>query len=102
MATVKKDALYGIIDQGLISLSNLGIGFLLIKLTSKESYGLYGIGFAAILLCVGVANALVTTQMTVFAPEKPDKVKYCCTMLLGQYFIFVPLWMIFTSLFRFL
>ncbi len=98
MATVKKDALYGIIDQGLISLSNLGIGFLLIKLTSKESYGLYGIGFAAILLCVGVANALVTTQMTVFAPEKPDKIKYCCTMLLGQYFIFVPLWMIFAAI----
>jgi O-antigen/teichoic acid export membrane protein len=95
MATVKKDALYGIFDQGLISLSNLGIGFLLIKLTSKENYGLYGIGFAAILLCVGVANALVTTQMTVFAPEKPDKIKYCCTMLLGQYFIFIPLWIIF-------
>lgn len=62
MATIKKDAIYGIVDQGLISLSNLGIGFLLIKLTSKENYGLYGIGFAAILLCVGVANALVTTQ----------------------------------------
>ncbi len=97
MATVKKDAAYGIIDQGLISLSNLGIGFLLIKLSSKNNYGLYGIGFAAILLCVGVANALVTSQMTVFAPEKADKIKYCYTMLLGQYFIFFPLWIIFAA-----
>ena len=98
MATVKKDALFGIIDQGIISLSNLGIGFLLIKLTSKESYGLYGIGFAAILLFVGIANALVTTQMTIFAPEKLDKLKYCSTMLAGQYIIFFPLWCVFVTL----
>jgi hypothetical protein len=62
MTTVKKDAISGIFDQGLIRLSNPSIGFLLIKLTSKENFGLYGIGFAAILLCVGVANALITTH----------------------------------------
>jgi hypothetical protein len=55
MTTVKKDAIYGIFDQGLISLSNLVIGFLLIKLTNKENYGLPGTFTANHKITVAVA-----------------------------------------------
>jgi O-antigen/teichoic acid export membrane protein len=70
----------------------------LINFTSKENYGLYGLGFAAVLLSVGVANALITTQMTVIVPEKKaeDADGYCFSMLLGQYHIFIPLWVVYT------
>ncbi len=85
------------LDQGLISLANFGIGLSLINLGTKEEYGLYGIGYALLLLTVGVANALVTTQMSVFAPEKKaNKLKsYCMSMLAGQYLIILPVWMLF-------
>lgn len=92
---IKRDALFGVLDQALISLSNLGIGFLLIKLTTKDSYGLYGIGFSIILLSVGSVNSLITTQMAVFAPEKEEKKQYCLSMLLSQYIILTPIWLTF-------
>ncbi len=92
----KIDALYGIVDQGLLSLTSLGIGLFLINNTTKENYGLYGIGFALVLFFVGVANGLIATQMTVFAPEKSEKEGgidlYCLSMLYGQYYIFIPIW----------
>jgi O-antigen/teichoic acid export membrane protein len=95
MITVRKDAILGFVDQGLISLSNLGISVLLIKLTGKESFGLYGIGFSIILLLVGVANAIITSQMAVWFPEKPDKTKYCFAMLVGQCILFLLIWSVF-------
>ncbi|CAD6872630.1 lipopolysaccharide biosynthesis protein [Methylomonas fluvii] len=98
MKAVRKDAVYGILDQGLISLSNLGIGFLLIKLTNKESYGMYGVGFSVILLCVGVINSLITTQMAVFSPEKPDKKIYCLSMFFAQCIILSFIWLVFAIL----
>lgn len=90
------DAIYGIVDQGLLSLTNLGIGLFLINYTTKENYGLYGIGFVVVLFFIGVANGLITIQMTVLAPEKGAREggidSYCLSMLLGQYYIFVPIW----------
>jgi len=92
----KIDALYGILDQGLLSLTNLGIGLFLINYTTKENYGLYGIGFAIVLFFVSVENGLITTQMTVLAPEKAEREggieSYCLSMLYGQYCIFIPIW----------
>ena len=95
---IRHSATIAIFDQGLISLSNLLIGLSLINFTSKENYGLYGIGFAAILLSVGAANALITTQMTVIVPEKraEEADSYCLSMLIGQYHIFLPLWIVYT------
>lgn len=93
----KIDAVYGILDQGLLSLTNLGIGLFLINFTTKESYGLYGIGFAIVLFFVGVSNGVITTQMTVLAPAKEKREGgidlYCLSMLYGQYYIFIPIWM---------
>ncbi len=96
MRKSKTDALYGILDQGLLSLTNLGIGLFLINYTTKENYGLYGIGFAVVLFFIGVTNGLIATQMTVLAPEKSEKEGgidlYCLSMLYGQYYIFLPIW----------
>jgi O-antigen/teichoic acid export membrane protein len=99
MKKSKIDALCGIIDQGLLSLANLGIGLFLINHTTKENYGLYGIGFAIVLFFVSVQNGLITTQMTILAPEKTEREGgidlYCLSMLYGQYFIFIPIWIFF-------
>jgi O-antigen/teichoic acid export membrane protein len=102
MGKSKIDAIYGILDQGLLSLTNLGIGLFLINYTTKESYGLYGIGFATVLFFVGVANGLITTQMTILAPEKENREGgvdlYCSSMLHGQYYIFIPILIFFQIL----
>lgn len=97
MSKIRKDVLYSVIDQGLISASNLGIGLLLINFSSKEQYGYYGIGFSTILLAIGVMNALITCQMTVNLPQKKpeDKKKYCYSMLLVQNLILLPFWVLF-------
>lgn len=94
MRKSKISALCGLLDQGLLSLTNLGIGLFLINSTTKENYGLYGIGFVIVLFFVGVANGLITTQMTVLAPEKGEGRMnlYCLSMLYAQYFIFIPIW----------
>ena len=98
MRKSKIDALYGILDQGLLSLTNLGIGLFLINYSTKENYGLYGIGFAIVLFFVSVENGLIATQMTVLAPEKAEREGgidlYCLSMLYGQYYIFIPIWII--------
>lgn len=79
-------------DQGLISLANLMMGLFLIRFASKEAYGLYGIGYAVVLAAVGIANALVLTQMTVKAQAKAAEIRdgYCAAMLRGLYCLFGP------------
>lgn len=93
MTGIRKDVIFGFIDQALISLSNFIIAFFLIHSTSKENYGLYGLGMIIILLFVGFSNALITTQMSVIAPAKDisTRDKYCCSMLFGQLLIFLPI-----------
>ncbi len=83
-SSLKIGALWSIGDQGLQSVTNLLTGLFLIRFASKEEYGLYGVAFALILFTLGIANALVMTQMTVFAHSKPEKLRpaYCGSMLL--------------------
>ncbi len=92
MNKTKKDVIYSFADQVLFSLTNLGIGLFLIHFTTKHNYGLYSIGISVILLTIGFANALITTQMTVIAYEKPvhEFDAYCFSMLVGQYIVFIP------------
>ena len=79
---LRMGTLWGIGDQALQSITNLLTGLFLIHFASKEEYGLYGVGFSLALLAVGIANALVMTQMTVIAPSKPREVRtaYCGSM----------------------
>lgn len=90
------DAFYGLMDQGVVSLTNFFLALFLIRYATKQCYGLYSIGYAVILLVIGVNNALITTQMTVNAPYKPPQEQdgYCMSLLLGQSMLFVPLLMV--------
>lgn len=90
---MKADVLWGFLDQILQSLLNLGVGLLLIYFSAKNEYGLYGIAFSTLLLLVGFSNALVSTQMTVIAPTKEEKIQgvYCASLIIGFFKIFIPL-----------
>lgn len=87
------DTLCGLVDQAVVSLTNFLLAFFLIKNGPKEDFGLYSIGYALILLAIGLNNALVTTQMTVNAPQKSieEQDVYCANLLVGQSIIFALL-----------
>jgi len=59
------DSLAGLLDQAVISLANLAVGFLVLQLSSREEFGLYGLGYATIMLTNGVSNALFASPLTV-------------------------------------
>jgi len=77
----KVKAFIGVFDQGLISLSNLLIGLVLINYVSKSDYGAYVLANAIILLILGLSNGLINTQMSVNFAGKADVKKYCQSML---------------------
>lgn len=90
---MKKDVIWGLLDQVLQSVMNLAVGILLIRFAAKEEYGLYGVGFATLLLLVGFSNAIVSTQMTVIAPTKEDQEQeiFCASLIIGFFKLFIPL-----------
>ncbi len=94
---MKLDMLWGVFDQALQSLVNLSVGFLLIYFESKANYGLYGLGFAALLLSIGFSNAIVSTQMTVIAPSKTEGEQglFCMSLIIGFFSLFIPLIIVF-------
>lgn len=82
----------GAVDQALLSLCNFSVGIYLINNASKVTYGLYVLGFALLLFCIGVHNALITTQMTVLHAKKCDaRHSFCSALASGQYGIFLPM-----------
>jgi O-antigen/teichoic acid export membrane protein len=87
------DTFCGLADQAVVSLTNFLLAFFLIKNGPKEDYGLYSIGYTVILLAIGLNNALITTQMTVKAPQKSvgEQNVYCANLLVGQSIIFALL-----------
>ena len=64
-------SLASVIDQFLLSGLNFGIGLLLIRLTSKEDYGLYTQLFAAALLASTLLDAFLGSTLTTLASRKP-------------------------------
>ncbi|MBU2568695.1 MAG: hypothetical protein KJ725_01435 [Gammaproteobacteria bacterium] len=90
---MKKDVIWGLLDQVLQSVMNLAVGILLIYFAAKEEYGLYGVGFATLLLLVGFSNAVVSTQMTVIAPTKEDQEQeiFCASLIIGFFKLLIPL-----------
>ena len=90
---LRKQAFLGMVDQGVVSLTNATVALFLIQHTTKQSYGLYVTGYAVMLLAVGAINALVVGQMTIRASEKPPESQdsYCLAMFIGAYAVAVPL-----------
>lgn len=66
---ILSQSLTSIVDQGWLSLLNLGLGLLLIRLATKEDYGLYSQLFVAGLFATTVIDALVSSPLTTLAPS---------------------------------
>jgi O-antigen/teichoic acid export membrane protein len=63
---------FAVSDQALLSLINLLSNVFIIRLSTKSEFGIYSVGFASIILFSGLTHALITLQMTLIAPEKPE------------------------------
>ncbi|HBY86812.1 MAG TPA: hypothetical protein DEO86_13170 [Colwellia sp.] len=64
--------------------SNFLLGLYLVRVLMPEDFGLYGIGFAIVLLFTGFGNALFLTQMVVHLPDKMPEHRndYASSMLI--------------------
>ena len=78
-----------ILNQIVTSGTNFFLGLYLIRTLSPNDFGLYGIGFAVVLLYSGIGNALFLTQMVVHVPDKapPERLLYA-SRILATLFIF--------------
>ncbi len=78
--------LYAVTDQALQSLVNLLSNVVILRFASKSDYGIYGVGFASVMLLMGLTHALIGLQMTVIAPDKPeqDRKAYFASMFVAQ------------------
>jgi hypothetical protein len=92
MACIPRGPLYSIADQALLSAINFSIGLFFIHFAEKEVYGLYSLAYGAITLVISFAGALIGTPMTVSYADRPEerRERYCASMLVGQYWIFLP------------
>ncbi len=68
-------SLLSVIDQGLLSAMNFFIGILLMKLVSKEDYGLYGQLYAGALLIGLVVDSWIAGPLTTVASSVDEDVK---------------------------
>ncbi|MFQ5559462.1 MAG: lipopolysaccharide biosynthesis protein [Nitrospinota bacterium] len=91
-------------DQGLLSAANFTFGILVIKLSSKQDYGLYVLAYSVIMLAVGLQNALVNTQVTVLSPQKKsvERRQFTFSLYFGQYLYWIPLTLLTLVVFLFL
>lgn len=62
------DSLASLLDQGALSALNLVLGLVLIRLTAKESYGLYSQLYVAGIFVTSMLEAVVTGPLTTIAP----------------------------------
>jgi O-antigen/teichoic acid export membrane protein len=83
---VRRDAIFGFLDQTLISATNFLIGLFFVHLASKADYGLYSLGYGIIALISSFGTALITTPMTVLLGnrERSERSQFCASMLVGQ------------------
>lgn len=74
------------IDQGMLSLINLGVQVLLIKTVVKSEYGYYSLALSVIMYLMSFQNAVVNTPITVSIAGKTKEVKnkYISSIFSGQ------------------
>lgn len=71
LTEARQQTLAGVIDQGVLSLGNLAVGLTVLRIASKEEYGLYGLCYMTVILLNGFSGALFGAQMTVSYYERP-------------------------------
>ncbi|HEU0045996.1 MAG TPA: polysaccharide biosynthesis C-terminal domain-containing protein [Nitrososphaera sp.] len=81
-----------LIDQAILSATNLVIAFILIKTVPKEEYGHYSIVFAVSLFLISIQNAIVTTPLAVLLAAKDTHRKngYVAALFWGQLLAIIP------------
>ncbi|WP_186332309.1 lipopolysaccharide biosynthesis protein [Bordetella genomosp. 13] len=65
-------AMVSIVDQAWLSMLNLAVGLILIRLVAKEDYGTYAQLYVAGLFAAGITEALVSNPLTTLASRYPD------------------------------
>ncbi|MBP0447230.1 hypothetical protein J8J14_20875 [Roseomonas sp. SSH11] len=83
----------GLLDQVLVSLANLAVSLLVLRFGSKFEFGLYGLGYGAIVVATSFASALFATPMTVSYYRLPEAQRpaYAGSLFIGQVAISVLL-----------
>jgi len=56
-------------DPAIVSATSFLSGMIVAKATSKEQFGLYGLGFTIVLIATELQSALISTPQTVFGPR---------------------------------
>ena len=74
------------LDQGMLSMINLGVQILLIKTVIKSEYGYYSIALSVIMYLMSFQNSVVNTPITVSiaGKTKEAKDKYISAIFSGQ------------------
>jgi O-antigen/teichoic acid export membrane protein len=65
-------ALFGIANQAVISLANLAIGLAVLRFGSKEGFGLYSLGYMAVIVASGFAGGLFAAQLPARLLQRPE------------------------------
>lgn len=84
VASVRLQALIGLIDQAIISIGGLAIGIALIRFSSKEEYAMYVLAYGLVLLAAALGTTPIISPMISTAHEKPTAAtrnEYCRSML---------------------
>ncbi len=74
------------LDQGMLSVINLGVQILLIKTVAKSDFGYYSIALSVIMYLMSFQNAVVNTPITVSIAGKTKEAKnlYVSSIFSGQ------------------
>ena len=67
-----KDSVASVLDQGMLSALNLVLGLVLIRLTTRDNYGLYSQLYVAGILAATLTESLITGPLTTLAPGLDD------------------------------
>lgn len=78
-------SLASLLDQALLSGLNFALGLILIRLASKESYGIYSQLYVAGIFASTVIEALITGPLTTIAPGKSEAERARLTTLLLRF-----------------
>ncbi|PZW40419.1 O-antigen/teichoic acid export membrane protein [Humitalea rosea] len=79
-------AVVGVLNQGVISLANLGIGLAVLRLGTKAEFGVYSLGYMAVIIATGFAAGLFGAQLTarVYHRAPTERPRFAAALLLGQ------------------
>lgn len=78
--------LAGIADQAVISLANFAVALAVLRLGTKEEFGLYALGYMAVIIANSFAGGLFGSQFTVAQHQRPEaaRPRFAAALLLAQ------------------